>query len=184
MIDHLHVVNQLQEKVCEYNIPPCFAFVDYEKAFDDNGFKPVFHAFKNHGVNKAYLDIIKHLYHEATSMICLNADSKKFRLQRGIRQGDNISPRLFTSCLQDAVIGKINWKDRGIKINSEYLSHLIFTDDLVLIGKSTSELQSMLQDIHEASKPVGPNIHLGQTKVMCNHVANKTDISINGRKIK
>ena len=80
---------------------------------------------KNCGVDKAYLDIIKHLYHEATSVICLHTDSKKFRLQKGVRQGDNISPRLFTSCLQDTIIGKINWKDRGIKIDGEYLSHLI-----------------------------------------------------------
>ena len=33
-IDHLQVVNQLQEKANEYNMPLCFAFVDYEKAFD------------------------------------------------------------------------------------------------------------------------------------------------------
>ena len=78
-------------------------------------------------------------------MIHLHTDSKKLRLQRGVRQGDNISPRLFTSCLQDAVFGKINWKDRGIKIDGEYLSHLIFTDDLVLIVKSTSELQKMVK---------------------------------------
>ena len=32
-IDHLQVVNQLQEKANEYNMPLCFAFVDYEKAF-------------------------------------------------------------------------------------------------------------------------------------------------------
>ena len=32
-IDHLHVVNQLQEKAHEYNILVCFAFVNYEKAF-------------------------------------------------------------------------------------------------------------------------------------------------------
>ena len=34
MIDHLHVIKQLQEKAHEYNIPLCFAFVDYEKAFN------------------------------------------------------------------------------------------------------------------------------------------------------
>ena len=107
-IDHLHVINQLQEKAHEYNIPLCFAFVDYEKAFNIIEFEPIFHAFKNHGVDKAYLDIIKHLYHEATSVICLHTDIKKFRLQSGVRQGDNISPRLFTSSLQDAIIGKIN----------------------------------------------------------------------------
>ena len=102
---------------------------------------------------------------------------------KGVRQGDNISPRLFTSCLQDAIIGKINWKDRGIKINGEYLSHLIFADDIVLIAKSTSELQKMVQDIQETSNPVGLNMHLGKTKVMCNPAVNKTDININGRKI-
>ena len=143
-IDHLHVINQLQEKAREYNIPLCFAFVDHEKAFDSIEFEPIFHALKNHGVDKAYLDIIKHLYHEATSVIHLHTDSKKYRLQRGVRQGDNISPRLFTSCLQDAIIGKISWKDRGIKIDGEYLSHLIFANHIVLITKSTSELQKMV----------------------------------------
>ena len=32
--DHIHAINQLQEKCREYNIPLCVAFVDYEKAFD------------------------------------------------------------------------------------------------------------------------------------------------------
>ena len=110
------------------------------------------------------------------SMICLHSESKKLSLQRGVRQDDHISPRLFTSCLQDAIIGKVNWKDRGIKIDGEYLSHLIFTDNIVLIAELTSELQKMLQDIHETSKPVGLNMHLGKTKVMWNPVVNKMDM--------
>ena len=182
-IGHLHVINQLQEKTHEYNIALCFPFVDYEKAFDCIEFEPISHVLKNHGVGKAYLDIIKHLFHEATSVIHLHTDIKIFGMQRGVRQGDNISPRLITSCLQDAIIGKINWKDRGIKINGKYLSHLIFADDILLIAKSTSELQKRVQDIHETSKPVDLNMHLGKTKVMCNPAVNKTDIKINGRKI-
>ena len=74
-------------------------------------------------------------------------------------------------------------KDSGIKIDGEYLSYLIFADDIVLIAKSTSELQKMVQDIHETSKAVGLNMHLGKTKVMCNPAVNKTDINIKGRKI-
>ena len=183
-IDHLHVVSQLQEKVCKYNILLCFAFVDYEKAFNSIKFEPIFHALKNRGVDKAYLNILKHMYHKATSVICLHKASKNFRLQRGVRQGDNISPRLFTSCLQDAIIDKINLKGRGIKINGEHLFQLIFADNIVLIAKSTSELQKMVQDIHETCKPVGLNMDLGKTKVMCNPRVNKTDININGRKIK
>ena len=90
MIDHLHVINQLQEKSHKYSILLCFAFVVYENVFNSIAYEPIFHALKNHGVNKAYLDIIKHMYHEATSMIHLHTDSKKFRLQRGVRQSDNI----------------------------------------------------------------------------------------------
>ena len=41
----------------------------------------------------------------------------------------------------------------------------------------------MIQDIHESSKPVGLNMHVAKTKVLCNPVVNKTDININGRKI-
>ena len=85
-------------------------------------------------------------------MIHLHTDSEKFRLQRGVSQSDNISPRLFTSCLEVAIISKINWKERGIKNDGEYLLHLIFADDIVLIAESTSELQKMLKDIHETSR--------------------------------
>ena len=80
-------------------------------------------------------------------------------------------------------LARSNWNDRGVKIDGEYLSHLIFADDIVLIAKSTSELQKMLQNIHKTSKPVGLNMHLGMTKVMCNPAVNKPDININGRKI-
>ena len=170
MIDLLHVVNQLQEEVYEYTIPLCFAFVDYEKAFDSIEFEPIFNALKNHGVDKAYLDIIKHLSHEAISVIHLHTYSKKFRLQRGVRQGDNIPCRCFTSCSQDAINGKIKWKDRDIKIDGEYLPQLIFADDTVFIAKSVSELQKI---VHETSKPVVLNVHLGKTQVMCNPVVNK-----------
>ena len=40
----------------------------------------------------------------------------------------------------------------------------------------------MVQDIHETSKPVGLNMHLGKTKVACHPVVNKTDINNNGRR--
>ena len=61
MTDHLHVINQLQEKAHRYSILQCFAFVDYKKAFNSIKFEPIFYALENHGVNKDCLDIKKHL---------------------------------------------------------------------------------------------------------------------------
>ena len=60
---------------------------------------------------------------------------------------------------------------------------LFFTDDIVLIVNSTSKLQEMLLDIHEISKEVGLQMHLGKTKVMCNKRVNKDDVIVVGKKI-
>ena len=167
-IDYIHVVSQLQEKEHEYNIPLCFAFVDYEKAVDSIEFTPLFKALKNHGVGPAYINLIFDLYNGATSTLKLHRDSDRIKLERGARQGDNISPKLFTACLQDTIINKI---DRGINIDGEYreyLFHLIYADDIIIYAKSPEQLQSMLTDIHIASKLVALNMHLGKTKVMLN----------------
>ena len=41
----------------------------------------------------------------------------------------------------------------------------------------------MAQDTPETSKPIGLNMYLGKSKVMCNPVVKKMDINVNGRKI-
>ena len=100
-----------------------------------------------------------------------------------MRQGDNISPKLFTACLQDDIINKINWEDKGINIDGEHLSHLIFADDIVLVAKSPEELESMLTDIHLASKPVGLSMNLSKTKVMLNESATTSTVAVDGNTI-
>ena len=131
-IDHMQVISQLQEKADEYKFPLCFAFVDYEKAFDSIECKPLFQSLENQGVEAAYITLLRDLYNGATSTLKLHRDSDKTKLQRGVRKGDNISPKLFTACLQAAIINKINWEDKGINIDGEHLPHLIFADDIVL----------------------------------------------------
>ena len=101
-------------------------------------------------------NILWNLYSEATLVLRLYKGSEKFKLGRGARQRDNISSNLFTSCLKYAIINKINWENKGVRIDGEYLSHLIFADGIILIANSTSKLKKMLQDIHDISKPVGP----------------------------
>ena len=78
-----------------------------------------------------------------------------FHCPYGNRQGDNVSPKVFTSCLQYAIINKINWENKGVRNNGEHLSHVIFANDIVFIANSTLKLQEMLQGIHDISKLVG-----------------------------
>ena len=70
-IDHIPVISQLQEKADEYKIPLCFAFVDYEKAFDSIELNPLFESLENHGVEVAYIALLRDLYNGATSTLKL-----------------------------------------------------------------------------------------------------------------
>ena len=134
-------------------IPLCLAFVDYEKAFDSIEFNPLFESLENQGVEAAYITLLRDIYNGATSTLQLT--QRQDQAAEGSETRDNISLKLFTAYLQDAIINKINWEDKGINIDGEHLSHLIFADDIVLVAKSPEEPESMHTDIHLASKPVG-----------------------------
>lgn len=47
----------------------------------------------------AYINILRRRPVQWCHHLKLHRDSDKVKLERGARQGDNISPRLFTSCL-------------------------------------------------------------------------------------
>ena len=182
-IDHIQVISQFQETADEYNTTLCFAFLDYEKVFDSIEFNPLFDALENQGVEAAYITLLQDLYNGSPSTLKLHRDIDKINLQRGVRQSDNISPKLFTACLQDAIINKIKWEDKGINIDGEHLSDLIFADEIVLIYKSPEELERMVTDIHFASKPVGLSMNLCNAKVMLIENAITSTVAVDGNVI-
>ena len=59
---------------------------------------------------------------------------------------------------------------------------MIFAD-IVLVAKSPEELESMLTDIHLASKPVGLSMYLNKTKVMLNENSTTSKVAVDGNTI-
>lgn len=60
-----------------------------------------------------------------------SSDSKTIKLQKGVRQGDVISTKLFTDALED-VFKLLDWDGFGININGEYIIYdiVIMTDTI------------------------------------------------------
>ena len=81
-----------------------------------------------------------------------------------------------SQCLQDATINKIDWEEKGINMDGEHLSHLIFTDDIILIAHTPQELKEMLVDINNYSK-------LGKTKIMLNNHTEKATVEVDRKAI-
>jgi len=182
-MDHLHSINQVIEKTSEYNIPLCLAFVDYQKAFDSVETKSVIQALRNQGVEQTYINILEYIYRNATAFIRLHNDSDIFHLQKGVRQGDPISAKLFTACLEE-VFKSLNWEQKGISVDGEMLNNLKFADDVILITSNPNELQTMLTELDEKSKEVGLKMNLKKTQVMYNEHVNAVQITLNQVEIK
>ena len=84
----------------KYNIPLSVAFVDYEKAFDSVQTQAILTSLQEQGIEDVYMEILKDIYTDSSVTVHLHKESEKIRIKRGVRQGDTISPKLFTETLE------------------------------------------------------------------------------------
>ena len=149
--------------------------MDYEKAFDSVQTQAILTSLQEQGIEDVYIEILKDIYTDSSVTVHLHKESEKIRIKRGVRQGDTISPKLFTATLE-SVFRRLNWENKGVKIDGEFLSNLRFADDIFLCTETTQELQQMLQELSDESRRMGLKMNIAKTKVM---VVDNTPINVN-----
>ena len=122
-----------------------------------------------------YIEILKDIYTDSSVTVHMHKESEKIRIKRGVRQGDTISPKLFTATLE-SIFRRLNWENKGVKIDGEFLSNLRFANDIFLCTETPQELQQMLQELSDESRRMGLKMNIAKTKVM---VVDNTPINVN-----
>lgn len=79
------------------------------------------------------------------------------------------------------VFQPLDWREKGIKIDGEYLSHLRFADDIIVFASNQLDLEEMMKELAVKSKNVGLTLNAKKTKVMSNGILE--NICINGEQI-
>ena len=67
-----------------------------------------------------------------------NDISKPINISRGVRQGDTISPKIFTTAMEE-IFKKLDLEERGINIDGEQLTDLRFADDVALLSSTVKK---------------------------------------------
>ena len=119
-------------------------------------------------VNEGYVQLLEDIYKDATAKIHIENDaSKAINIERGVRQRDTISPKIFTAAMED-IFKKLNLQERGLNVDGEKLTDLRFADDVALIATTVKDLELQLNELNKESKKIELNIQEGKTKYMTN----------------
>ena len=105
------------------------------------------------------------MYSNTTSSFKLNnIFTKWFDTTTGVRQGDTLSPTLFTIFLNDLItdIGQFS----GIETDDFLLSVLCYAGDIVILCDSEENLRSMLNHVAEWCSKWCLKVNTNKSKVM------------------
>ncbi|KAK6732101.1 hypothetical protein RB195_016466 [Necator americanus] len=160
---------------------PC-PFVDYEKAFDSVETNAILSALVDEGVDASYVMTLANCYDRCTTRIQLFHRPLTIPIGKEVRQGDTISPKLFTAALQ-WIMKSLSWEERGILVDGRFLSNLRFADDIVLFSSSTNEAETMLNELNEAGKRLELRINRRKTQFMKNAYCEDGGVQLEGSQI-
>ena len=81
----------------------------------------------------------------STALTVNNVSFARVHINRGIFQGDSLSPLLFIMCLTP-LSDILNCTGKGFHISgsSSVVRHLVYMDDLKLYGRSQAEIESLV----------------------------------------
>ncbi|CAD6189595.1 unnamed protein product [Caenorhabditis auriculariae] len=189
-LDHIHTLTQVVERHREYHLPLALAFVDYRKAFDSVEINAILNSLVAAGIPTKYIDLIEKCNEGTSTTIQLFNKKLTIPIGKGVRQGDTISPKLFSTALEDAMrqLGwdtNRDWEDgnviKGINIDGKILTNLRFADDIVLFANNTSDLSSMLNDLNAVGKKIGLQMNEKKTQWMRNRFCDQGNVILEGR---
>lgn len=139
-IDHIHTIEQIVEKFKEFQKPLYLAFIDYKKAFDSILHDSIWKSLNENEIESEYIETLKYMYARCTSNVKLERKGPDIKIERGVRQGDPISPKIFIAVLESA-IRELDWKKYGLYMHGKRINHLRFADDIVLVSENFNDFE-------------------------------------------
>ena len=157
-------------------------FIDYEKAFDFVNRSFLWQKILDTGVSGKLLRVIQDMYKKAKSCVMWNSKlSDYFSCSSGVRQGENLSPLLFSIYLNDLklflsekVLGLDTIKNEAEKVSLSQddidvlykLFILLYADDTVIFAESPQKLQIAIDSMFDYCQKWDLKINVSKTKVI------------------
>ena len=156
--DHLFVLNSLIEIMKNSKKKLFCAFIDFSQAFDSIWRGGLWRKLLFKSVNGKFFTIIYNMYENIKSCVRINNETSAFfPSEFGVRQGENLSPLLFSLYLDDLenfiISGGVDSIDLEIRTNELFvyikLLILLYADDTIIFSNDKENFQKALDNFYE-----------------------------------
>jgi hypothetical protein len=142
-------------------------FVDMMKCFDTIYRNALWLKLHKCGIQGKILRIVRDMYGKVKSCVkSLSTFSDYFSYAIGLRQGEVLSPLLFSLFVEDLEMFLQNNINSGLQLDDIVLILLLFADDMAIVGKSPEEIQNHLNNLHTYCNTWGLKVNTDKTKIM------------------
>ena len=144
-IDHIFVLISVLRNRKALGKDTFLSFIDFQKAFDSVDRNLLLFRLSQVGINGSMYKAISSLYACPRARIILNEyQTNYFDCPIGVKQGDCLSPTLFSIFL-NSLAEELVSSGVGLKLDNEtFLNVLLYADDIVLIAEREEDLQWLL----------------------------------------
>ena len=166
--DSLFILKSLINKYLHKNKRKIYVcFVDLQKAFDSLWRTGLLYKLAKLGIGKNMYTIIKKQFENTLgSFKYQNMQSDFFQINKGVRQGDAISPTLFNIFINDmSRIFEYDCND-PLKLIDTKIGSLLFADDLIILSESETGLQNSLNNLSNYCDKWHLTVNVQKTKTL------------------
>ena len=150
------------------NLPGLLLFIDFEKAFDTLEWSFVLKVFEKYNFGNSFIKWLKIIYNKPLCSILNNGFSGPyFEVQRGLRQGDPLSPYIFILAIELLAI-KIRTDNEilGFKFKDNEIKLSLYADDMTIAVQDLNSAQKVFDTLIQFSKHSGLKVNVKKSEGM------------------
>ena len=166
-IDNIFVMHSLIKHFINEGKRLYAALIDFTKAFDYVVRENLWLKLIKTGVRGKMLDVIMSMYKCVKSVVKYdNCLSEEFSCFLGVRQGECLSPFLFSIYLNDIETEFVQNGCKGVDIGMLKVFLLLYADDIVIFSPDENGLQKGLDVLHGYCSRWKLKVNTNKTKIM------------------
>lgn len=166
-IDHVFTLMAAIQKQFVNDRKLYVAFIDFEKAFDSISRHLLWPVLKKNEIKGKLYRCIVSMYIDVKARIRSGSKlSDVIKCTRGVKQGDALSPILFSLFVNELALEIINGGKHGATFDLVEIFLLLFADDIVLVSETPIGLQTQLNNLHLAACKLELKVNMDKSNII------------------